>query len=88
MSIVTIEVSKEKKVFLPEEIQKKCGFFPSQQVEIIEGKGTFVIKPKLSKDKQIKPVRLRECFNLPPGSLSYLASGPNEAGDFNEDDID
>lgn len=57
-------------------------------MEIIESKGTLLIKQKLSKEKQVKPIRLRVCFDLPAGSLSYLASGPNEVGDFNEEDID
>jgi len=83
---IMLEKGVEKKVTIPAELCKKCGFSPPQEVIIEEGNKVLVIREPV--ESKTCPKTIDELFALPAGALANRALGGEGSGDFDEQDID
>ena len=81
-----LENGPERKVILPDEICRRCGFSPHQEVAIEERRGILIVREAVPLESC--PQTIDELFALPPGALASRALGGEGSGDFDEQDID
>ena len=89
LDTVILEVGERGVIVIPREIQERCGFSPYQQVVVEEHQKEIVVKLLEKEPRKINefPETLEGLLSLPAGSLSHLSSGPDEVGDFKDEDI-
>lgn len=87
MNIVNVKSVSDVVIRIPEELFKKCGFIPFEEVVVQEEEGKLILQ-RVERKPEFKTIGLREAFMDKPGLLSHLGIGSNIVGDFDEKDID